>query len=314
MTPTSRDRSAPGKYATSTDESPPWLNTPIRSTGTGAPRRKSKATASRPIVHPLFAECAKVATDPFWVALFSKAAYGKFPRKFSYRDKVLSYKRGSRVLTLQVPQAPIEALSAVTTFLRRHGGIISDLDQETNRLEQSRDLPSEAPLQWSGLRDKMREALLELFISDIKSRLNLTKIEVSKLRHTINVGVILGAFGKTNIILEDDSIVNIQGLIFHSGEPGHREFSIDPTLMATATTRIASKHSRSRKVEEPREDVSYLRDWYKALEKLDKKFALRRNTEPVLHIVTRGAMPHEIPQGDTSSRSHFPDAVPTSAT
>ena len=90
-----------GSYAKmSTGNARPWATTPAKKNigrKTTTRRRKKK------ILHPIFGECSKIATDPFWKDKFEKASYGKFPRGFSYNKDYLIYKRGIKNDSVVVP-------------------------------------------------------------------------------------------------------------------------------------------------------------------------------------------------------------------
>jgi len=83
-----------GSYAKiSSGNSRPWANgTPKKNVGKKTANRRRK----KKILNPIFAECFKIATDPFWKDKFEKASYGKFPRGFSYNKGYLIYKRGAK--------------------------------------------------------------------------------------------------------------------------------------------------------------------------------------------------------------------------
>src|SRR4030042_4924920 len=67
-----------------------------------APSRK-KGRGVREPPHPIFLECARLHTDPFWIEKLSQAAVGKFPPKFGCRGGLLLFKRGTKTESIELP-------------------------------------------------------------------------------------------------------------------------------------------------------------------------------------------------------------------
>ncbi len=315
-----------GNYAVATAKTRPWLSTPIGVTT--AKSRRSKAQTV--IANPLFTECATLTTDPFWISIFTQAAIGKFPRGFSYKEGLLTYKRGVKISSIEVPpEAPL-AKDACIAFFGKTAGILSDTDQERTRQEFDRRMHEKTSLKacsWSDIKKKkIRDILIGTFVQDISRIFELTDKEDAQLSTIVSIGFLLGYFQGKNVAFEDGRITAINGLMY---DPNNRVFYIDPILTPKIT-----KSSKSKKTEEDdgkeSKNVSFLNLWVKFLEHLEKKMeapAVRwvppvSNTGTMLLLRTPshspsniGSVPAPTPRGITILNSnllppHFITTIP----
>lgn len=259
-----------GTYAVSTVNHVTWLNTSVNPTPNKV--RKSKGT-TKPI-NEIFAECAKLTTDPYWLSIFNQAAIGKMPKKFSYSNGNLSYKRATKIQSVEVPQSPIEAISVCINFFRHYGGLASELEQKSisnNAATNSCSL-ADVPQTWAKTRKKMKEVMVENFVRSLAQSMKLTKVEAKQLHLLINFGLVLKIFHKDNISVGRNKILKIEGLCYN---PENRQFYSDPNLVP--------KVSRSRTAEVSTElketSVSFAKQWYKLLEGIEKEVAKANETK-----------------------------------
>lgn len=262
-----------GSYAISTVSAESWLRAPINQ-----PRGKvRKSKTIKQVLHPIFSECSRITADPFWIDLFTGASYGKMPRNFSYKDNTLIFKRTAKPITTPLPQNPYEAISVCMEFLRRHGGIVSDIDQKVAREEQVARAEMEAALDikdagWNDYPKKVREALVELYISDCTQEHNLVAREERQLRHTIKVNVALGYFNGANINVSNRQINKIEGLIF---DEESRVFTVDSSLQPKLPRPSRSKEGSTSLDHAAKKDTipNFSLKWCKYLEEVDKKIS-----------------------------------------
>lgn len=263
-----------GNYAIATAKTRPWLSTPIVASTTKSRRTKSQVQ----IVYPLFSECAAITTDPFWSSIFSNAAKGTFPRGFTYyhdestNSRILTYKRGVKTWSTEVPSDPAEAIVTCVGFFARTAGIMSESDQERTKQEYDRRMLEQTSIRastWSEIKKKkIRDILIGTFVQDIVKAFELTDKESDQLSTTISVGFLLGFFQSKNVHFEQGRIKGIIGLMYDADT---RTFFIDPSL----TPKI-SKTSKSRAGKDSedgdtcKESVSFLNLWVKFIEGIEK--------------------------------------------
>lgn len=282
-----------GSYAVSTIDVASWLDMPA----TAPKQKKRKSKAIKQVLYPLFMQCAELTNDPFWVNLFITAGYGKFPKKFTYKDGTLVYKKSSKMFSVDIPQVSHEAIYVCMDFFRTHGGIVSDIDLENIRREQYAEAELESELiediTWSKLSKKVKDVLIDLYVETLTNRLLLTKEETKNLRYRINIGIILGYFNSSNILLEGKCISEIDGLLFDQKD---RIFTIDPNIKP----KVSRSYSKSKKkgtgeVNFEKDTIpNYKKTWVKYLEDMDKKIAksARHSNKVRINIQSGVQTPH----------------------
>lgn len=215
------------------------------------------------IVNPIFKECADLTTDPMWRSTFIEAAYGKFPRGFSYKDGYLYYKIRNKTTQIEISDEPELAIEDCREFFMKKAGIMSEDDQRKVKEDIDnylREKGSLYPKTWQEIkRKKTREILISTFISKTVNKYNLTPYEKADLSDAISFGILIGAFGKHQIILEKGYIDHIEGLIF---DPETRRFDVDPSFVP-----------KNRKYPEPKAQCkkSFLQLWDKLLSNLETR-------------------------------------------
>lgn len=274
-----------GSYAhTSSSNSRPWTK---KSNNTNRPAKKKK------VLHPVFAECAKLTTDRFWKDLFEKASFGKLLRGFTINRDYLIYKRGSKSDSVFIPNSPHEAYSVCVSFFQSSAKIYSDEDlrkiREEERLMQLQEQLRERT--WSKTLKRQKEVLIETYIYELKKKYSLGIEEGKKLEDLINIGLLYNYFNKDNIILEDGMISDIKGLQYNETKG---EFTTI-TEMKPKTNKSSSK---ARKIEPSpfpthvqltnQRKLNFQEEWRKLLEQTMKDIPLKEKkaeTEKPVEII-----------------------------
>lgn len=241
-------------------------------------KNKSKNKALPIVVHEIFAKCAKITTDPFWIEKFNKAAFNKFNRGFSFRDGYLVYKKANREMKLHLSTTPEEAVIACISFYAK-AGVISPSDQTSQQdilyetlLEKRKKLTSS----WATVskRKKIRASLLANYINTLANKHNLTNREIGQLSEILHSGFILGYFPSKNITLEDERIIQIKGLIFDEEK---RKFSVESNIVRHTSSRYDSSTTEKHN----NKDVNFFNLWIKYLDTLEKKLIQEEMDESV---------------------------------
>ena len=231
-----------GSYAKiSSGNSRPWANgTPKKNVGKKTANRRRK----KKILNPIFAECFKIATDPFWKDKFEKASYGKFPRGFSYNKGYLIYKRGAKNDSVAIPESPHEAYSVCVFFFHDAAKIYSDQDRKQIKEEeyQLQLLDQLKEKTWAKTLKRQKEILVEIYVHELKDKYKLSVNATRKLEDLVNVGILFNHFNKDNIILEDGMIKEIKGLEFN---PQTKSFIASEPLKP----KLSKSSSKAKKLE-----------------------------------------------------------------
>jgi hypothetical protein len=258
-----------GSYAISTVDFNSWTNQSVNNT----PQKGKKSRNVKEVVNKIFAEYAALIDDNFWIEKFKNASMGKFPTKFSYKNDMLIYKKGSKSYTLQLPTDKIEGLNACLEFFHAHGGIFSPLDMEKSLQQQQQRASEEAAtyeLTWGTSNKKVQEKLLSYYVLFMKENMKLTDIEMEQLRETINLGIVDKFFGKHNITIKNKRIHTIDGLAWNNEK---RQFYINPELKPVSTRGYTRKKNGPPAIDPNLKDaVSNIGNkWCKYLDHLNKK-------------------------------------------
>lgn len=276
-----------GSYAISTVNLSSFTkDTLARPTPKGRKTRNTKE-----VIHKIFAECATATNDPFWIEKFNLASYGKFPPKFSYNDGILTYRKGAKSNTIELPMNKYEAADFCMNFFRTNGGIFSELDQHHSlelQYSRSQDVLSQGPLEWADLNKKMQECLLSYYVTSMKTVMNLKESEVEQLRQTLHLGIKNKLFGKHNIHVENNRIQTVGGLLWNNND---RYFFVNPELKP-ATTRT---YSRKKETAAPQTTISkdmtpqFSVKWNKYTEAVTKKVDARIRAQRRIRVIHQSA-------------------------
>jgi hypothetical protein len=171
------------------------------------------------VVNKIFEECASLTSDNFWKDKFTQASRGKFPKGFTYKDGVLSHRKKGKPkpITRLIPHDPHSARDEFISFMQSTGKY-SDSDMVHNeraRIVQIQTSQVEIR-SWSAVPPKSRKDYVERFVSFATDMYHLTSQQVKSLKTTIQMGLILGAFNKDNIIVIGNRIDSIQGISMDS--------------------------------------------------------------------------------------------------
>jgi hypothetical protein len=236
---------------------------------------QNKGKRKKKIANPIFHECAKIASDPFWKDKFEKASYGKFPRGFSYSNNCLVYKKGNINRSLVVPEDPTVAYASIVFFFHEAANIYSDQDleerQEEEHLAQIQEQLKEKT--WAKTLKRQREVLIATYICELKERYVLSRTAILELEDLINIGILYNYFNKDTIILEDGIISEIKGLIYDESKG---KFTTKEPLKP----KIGKSSSKAKKIKPtpvPRHvplekdgDVAFMDEWNKFLDSIAK--------------------------------------------
>ena len=220
-------------------------------------KKAKKARNLAPIVHPLLAECAKATNDPYWSEIFDRAARGKFPKGFMFRDGELTFKRRTAIQRLALENEPRRAVEAAITFFRRHSSLSSQNDAIPDPEADAGPVKVTKTTWGQVRREAERKELLNSYIGALRAMFTLTDNEVTNLKTWLGFGFNLKIIRKEDVCLEGGKIINIRGLEFN---PSTRLFTLDQNA-------INRSQPRNRKTQRKKQ-MGYLDDFYKYLKKI----------------------------------------------
>ena len=234
---------------------------------------KKKKTL-KPIINPIFEQCASLTEDKFWIATFMDCARGKFPRGFSFRNDLLTYKKANKAQRLEVSDSPSEAFTSIIEFFQKVGGIMSVLDRQMLQKNEDEKLVEKMAQridsEWKDIKiEKMKDILINEFIVDVAEKMEMDENEIKELTTTVKKGIMLKYFGRDNIKMENGKIVAIEGLIYNEKT---KEYEIDKSYITKRSGRKViglgieeAPHQKSKNT------LNFLELWEKFLEQLESK-------------------------------------------
>lgn len=189
----------------------------------------------------IFSECAKLEKTPFWKAKFEEFSKGQFPKGFTYRDKVLSYKRLRRkaLQKIDIPNDPAEAAVAVKTFMRSETGTIPTDELIKKRIEMTVALKQNLvpdDQKWKDIRaPTVKRQMITAYVYDCVKSGKLGDSDARNLTSVIVSGLSIKAIKPEDIVLKDGKIVDIGGIDYD--ERGFFLISV-PEICGTISSKV----------------------------------------------------------------------------
>lgn len=232
-------------YGVITSQKMPWLTK----------TKKGKAQ----VVYPIFEQASELTDDLFWKSILAKAAMGKFPVGFSYKNSQLMYKRGTKLFKTLIEGSPLEALTVSLDFFRDHGGIRSELDRQREESATEAGV-SFLDLEWSDLAKKkdLRALLIGSYVRAKAIEMGLTSQQRNQLRVTISAGFLLGSLTDRDVVYSRGEIHRIDGI---GQVDGHFVLLRQPKAKRTTAAKPKPKASKN----------DFLSLWQKYLDAITKR-------------------------------------------
>ena len=125
-------------------------------------------------------------------------------------------------------------------------------------------------LTWGDINKKVQECMLSYYIMDMKNIMTLNKLQIDQLRQTIKLGISNKFFGKHNIMVENNRIFSIDGLLWNND---CKNFYINPELKPKVMRTYIRKKNIASDIENNQKDSipQFNIKWEKYVEALDKK-------------------------------------------
>lgn len=270
--------SAVGSYSVSVSFSLPWKKEGLKAKISEGKKRKK---IIKPIINPIFEKCASLTEDKFWQVIFMECARGKFPRGFTFKNNLLTHKKGNKLTCLELNNSPTEVFIATINFFQTVAGIMSNSDrQKLQKQEEEKIIEQmdEEEITWKQIRkENLKDILLNEFVCDMCQKMDFNQDEKKELITTIKKGIMLKCFNADNIIMEDGKIVEIDGLIYNEKT---REYEIDQSYMKKYGRKESSLGIEK---DDQKIDIDFLEMWRKYLESLETKRSKKMTSFSVTH-------------------------------
>jgi hypothetical protein len=251
-------------------EKRPWNRIIRNINGTLTQIPKNKKNIPYQIVHKIFADMSEITTDLFWKNLFHQCAYDKFPRLVSFKEDTLYFKNKKKIESTILAMDHLElAIEQAKNFLKQKKGLSGDKDEEENKMKLN--IKEEVYEKWSKVnRKKVKDSFVFAYLLKLKERHQLSNLEFLQLQTLTVLGFTLGNCNCMNIIIKNNEIETIQGLIF---DETIRKFYFDNKSIKKPKSSGKKKSSvcdRSVHSMQKIKKVNFLKRWKKYIETLSK--------------------------------------------
>ena len=233
-------------------------------------KSKNKKKNARDIIYPLFEKCAALTNDKFWVSIFQNCARGKFPRYFSFKNNLLTYRKANKTKRILITNSPSEAFTTSIGFFQEFGGILSESDRKKRQKDEEErmlELANNQDLTWKDIKiDKIKEVLISEFIDDLSIKMEFNSVEKNELTTTIKKGFMLKYFSNDDVYMEDGRILEIDGLVF---DKKNNQYQIDPDYIKSRPGRKNNGLGIEKSLNHSQ--IDFMELWSKYLENLEEK-------------------------------------------
>lgn len=219
-----------------------------------------KAKTNNKIIYPVFEECSNLIDDKLWVDLFSNCAKGKFPKGFTYTLGYLKYRKGQKMLQVEIPDSPDSALCVVKKFISENGSIFSDSDKKLQDF-QNEILSIEKP----NLITKKDKYSFSEYIDKFISEKDFSHQEA--LKYIINFGFEYSLLNDKDVVYKDNKIVKIENVIFSADT---EEYFIPEERLKMAISKKKNNTRATKKTLESEIWGKYLKKLFKNTDEVEE--------------------------------------------
>jgi hypothetical protein len=167
------------------------------------------------IVHPLFERCSDFTDDKFWKKTFSDLAKCKTPNGvYIYKGSLRLKGKPVDSITFAETDDCFQTFHNIYKFLSTTCGILSP-DDKIKQRHDFESIEQENKNNWVDIkRKKVKDLMIESFAVKMKQIYLLSLKQTRCLISSICMGLLFKSISASNIILENGSIKNIDGISF----------------------------------------------------------------------------------------------------
>ena len=238
---------------------------------------RNSAKPKKDIIYPIFENVKE--TDSYWISFFEDASIGKLPRNFKLVNNIFSYRVKNKIFEVKLGDEAEENIIIIKNFLFEQASIISPRDLEKRRLEEetkaSINVSSEIN-SWSQIRsEKQQIILISMFVEKVTAKYGLDMEERKALIQQIKLAILAGYFNHSTIIVENNEIIEIQGLDY---DKSRKKFIINTEMYkAPKTVKKVNEYTTMDTFGDTEEEhciskKNLIKNWQKFLSNMNRKY------------------------------------------
>lgn len=255
-----------------------WLSKKNKTKAKAKAKKRKTVKKEKPIVYPVFEQCAYITDDPYWKTIFNQCARGRFPRYFYYKNGLITWRKGNKIDRVLISESKTsedayDVYNISTDFFRLKAGMYSDIDRQRMKEEEEKRI-SERVLKdftWANIKkSKIKELLITEYVEMLSNDYSLSQQEKIELITTIKTGFTLKWL--KDVEMEEGRIVAISGLDWNENTEC---FEIDPSKKK----RVKKKKypGLGIEIQNTAPKVDFIKDWEKYIESLEKERKIKQN-------------------------------------
>jgi len=180
-------------------------------------------------LNPIFEDCAKLTSDPYWKDILLAAAQNRFPKGIKYDIKtntlfIRTVLPSNKIITDPVPlgTTPQSTIQNFLDVFKDRLEIFSPMDKFTKKAEmdeQQNSKMADLSKPWKDLKPRsLKELILGRFIVHLKEKYGLTDQEAKRAYVTLQVGFQLKRLTTEDVVYENGVILEIHGFVYENNE------------------------------------------------------------------------------------------------
>lgn len=167
------------------------------------------------VKYPIFAECSKLIEDEYYIDLFTRMSYGRFPQRIACKDASLYHIKGKKLSILELNPEPYICLEDVIQFLYKHEGIISsNFHVEETMVNETAEIPTI----WSEFNSKSQEYMLDVYFFQLSRKYHLNTHQQILLKMVRRIILFKKYVNDSTVIIENGMIKSIKCIEYNDGK------------------------------------------------------------------------------------------------
>lgn len=188
---------------------------------------KNKKKNTKKTVYPFLLNYSSIAEDVFWEKKFTLWSNGKLPKGFIIENECIYYIKDHKKIKCEKTGNDFTDTYNCIEFFKTMAQIYSKKDEHESiyntNTSESEETVTESN-NWKDISKKKQELLIRIYVNDMGEALKLNTKEKKLLLQTIRLGIVSKYISKSNILLNQGKITNIERILWNEQE---RTFCVD---------------------------------------------------------------------------------------
>lgn len=181
------------------------------------PAKVTKKAEKKPkCKNPIFMECAKIVTNPYWKKVFTNASKGHFPPGYLFNKGTLSFKAQRRDVTLTICKDPHIVAEHCMEFFNQVTGMMDprEYQEQLQKERLKQNTPTILECEWKDLGKNLQDRFLCRYARRMGKEHDIDgEAFYSYLKYQFMIKVLKPEY----ITFQKGQVESIAGIEFHDG-------------------------------------------------------------------------------------------------